>query len=80
MPLGLCNMSAMYERLMEIVLKGLHCKTALIYIDNVIVVGQTFKEELERFRTAHMKLSLKKCLVTLCVWWKCELILSRWLW
>jgi len=71
MPFGLCNSAATFERLMERVLEGLHWKTTLIYLDDVIVFGQTFEQELERlerlaevfgrFRAAHLKLSPKKC-------------------
>ena len=55
---------------MERVLEGLHWKTALVYIDDVIVFGRTFEEELgrlrevmERLRTANLKLNPKKCLL-----------------
>ena len=37
-------------RLMELVLKGLHWKICLIYLDDVIVMGHTFEEELERLK------------------------------
>ena len=52
---------------MEIVLDGLQWNTALIYIDDVIVFGGTFEEELEwlvevlqRLQKANLKLSPKK--------------------
>ena len=70
MPFGLCNAPSCFERLMERVLEGLHWKTALLYIDDVIVFGSTFEEELERLRevfqrlrAANLKLSPKKCLL-----------------
>ena len=70
MPFGLCNAPSCFERLMERVLEGLHWKTALLYIDDVIVFGRTFGEELERLRevlrrlrAANLKLSPKKCLL-----------------
>ena len=54
---------------MERVLDGLQWKTALVYIDDVIVFGRTFEEELgrieevlQRLRKANLKLSPKKCL------------------
>ena len=53
---------------MELVLKGLHWKICLIYLDDVIVMGRTFEEELERLKEvfervakAGLKLKPKKC-------------------
>lgn len=57
MPFGLCN------------LEGLQWRTALVYLDDIIVFGGSFDEELERLqvvlrrlRAANLKLSPKKCL------------------
>ena len=68
MPFGLCNAPATFEHLMKKVLEGLHWKTALVYLDDVIVFGQSFDKEMknftevfERFRAAHLKLGFKKC-------------------
>lgn len=68
MPFGLCNAPGCFERLMERVLDGLQWRTALIYLDDVIVYGGTFEEELgrleevlQRLRKANLKLSPKKC-------------------
>ena len=70
MSFGLCNAPATFERLMEHVLDGLQWETALIYLDDVIVFGATFEEELERlevvlqrFRMANLKLNPKKCVL-----------------
>lgn len=70
MPFGLCNAPATFERLMESVLSGLHWRTLLVYLDDVIVFGRTFEEELERLedvflrmRIANLKLNPKKCLL-----------------
>ena len=70
MAFGLCNAPASFERLMEQVLKGLYWRTALVYLDDIIVIGKTFEQELERlaevfrrFRDANLKLSPKKCLL-----------------
>ena len=70
MPFGLANAPSCFERLMEKVLEGLHWKTALIYLDDVIVYGKSFEEELkrleevlQRFQNANLKLSPKKCLL-----------------
>ncbi|ROT80779.1 hypothetical protein C7M84_000488 [Penaeus vannamei] len=68
MPFGLCNAPGCFERLIEQVLEGLQWKVALIYLDDVLVFGNTFEEELEhltevlcRFKAANLKLSPKKC-------------------
>ena len=68
MSFGLCNAPATFERLMERVLEGLQWEAALVYLDDVIVFGRTFGQELERleevfrrFRAANLKLSPKKC-------------------
>ena len=68
MPFGLCNAPATFERLMEVVLSGLHWRTLLVYLDDVIVFGKSFQEELERLRevfsrmrAAGLKLSPQKC-------------------
>lgn len=68
MPFGLCNAPATFERLMERILEGLQWKTALVYLDDVIVFGGSFEEELDRLegvfqrlRQASLKLSPKKC-------------------
>ena len=68
MPFGLCNAPSTFERLMELVLKGLHWKICLIYLDDVIVIGRTFEKELERLKQvferltcAGLKLKPKKC-------------------
>ena len=58
---------------MERVLYGLHWKMAFIYLDDVIVFGATFIEELEhlevvlqRFHTANLKLNPKKYVLFQC--------------
>lgn len=68
MPFGLCNAPATFERLMESVLRGLNWKTCLVYLDDIIVFGQNFREHLtrleevfNRLRQANLKLSPKKC-------------------
>ncbi|XP_045124905.1 uncharacterized protein LOC123512544 [Portunus trituberculatus] len=68
MSFGLCNAPGCFERLMERVLDGLQWKTALVYLDDVIVFGGTFEQELtrleevlQRLRKANLKLSPKKC-------------------
>ena len=68
LPFGLCNAPATFERLMEMVLKGLNFERCLCYLDDVIIFGKTFESALEnlkmvldRFRTANLKLKPSKC-------------------
>lgn len=67
-PFGLCNAPATFERLMERVLRGLQWQTCLLYLDDIIVYGNSFdkavnrlSEVLTRLREAGLKLSAKKC-------------------
>ena len=68
MPFGLCNAPATFERLMESVPRGLTYDACLVYLDDVIVIGRTFQEQLDnlrkvfqRLREAHLKLNPAKC-------------------
>ena len=68
MPFGLANAPATFERLMEQVLAGLSFSTALVYLDDVLVAGSSFADQManlrivmQRFRKANLKLSPKKC-------------------
>ena len=67
MPFELCNAPATFERLKERVLKGMHWKTCLVYLDDIIVMGRTFDEHLKNLGevlkriTAGLKLSVKNC-------------------
>ena len=57
MPFGLCNAPSTFARLMELVLKGLHWKICLIYLDDAIAMGRTFEEELERLKQVFERLT-----------------------
>ena len=55
---------------MELILVGLRFETCLIYLDDTIVYGRTFQEELERleevfrrFVSAGLKLKPSKCVL-----------------
>lgn len=68
MPFGLCNAPATFERLMEMVLRGLTWRTCLVYLDDILVMGKSFEEHLanlqevfNRIRNAHLMLNPKKC-------------------
>jgi hypothetical protein len=53
---------------MESILRGLTYDACLVYLDDVIVVGGTFQEQLDKLRNvlqtlrdAHLKLNREKC-------------------
>jgi hypothetical protein len=65
---GLCNAPAPFERLMEIVLRSLTYDSCPVYLDDVIVFGHRFREDLlnlrkvfGRLRETHLKLNPGKC-------------------
>ena len=65
---GLCNAPATFQRVMNLVLRGLIWNIALVYLDDVIVLGHNFQDGLqnlqsvlERFRENKLKLKPKKC-------------------
>ena len=69
MPFGLTSAPATYQRLMELVLTGLQWSICLIYLDDVIIFGRNFEENIERldvvltwFGAAGLKLKPTKCL------------------
>lgn len=68
LPFGLTAAPATFQRLMERVMHGLHWKSLLLYLDDVIVIGKDFqdqyehlKEVLTRLRSAGLKLKPSKC-------------------
>ena len=68
MPFGLCNAPGTFERLMEVVLRGLQFEYCLVYLDDIVVFAPTEAEHarrlgmvLERLRDAGLKLKPSKC-------------------
>ena len=68
MPFGLCNAPSTFSRVMNLVLRGLNWKTVLAFLDDILVLGNTFRSHienlrqvLERFRSYGLKLKPKKC-------------------
>ncbi|GFT31360.1 retrovirus-related Pol polyprotein from transposon 297 [Trichonephila clavipes] len=56
MPFGLCNAFSTFERLMETVLGGLSYEACLFYLDDIILMGRSFKEHLKNIRCVLQKL------------------------
>ncbi len=68
LPFGLCNAPACFERLMEKVLAGLHWKSCLLYLDDIISHATTFdgainrlEEVFQRLKDANLKVGPDKC-------------------
>ena len=67
MPMGLAGSPSTFERLMEIVMKGLQWQTMLVYLDDIICFSTTeqehidrLKQILERLRNANLKIKVSK--------------------
>lgn len=65
---GLCNSPATFSRVIQLVLQGLTWSECLAYLDDVIVLGDSFNSHLlnlervlNRFRQYSLKLKPKKC-------------------
>ena len=70
MGFGLCNAPATFQRVVQLVLRGLTWKDVLAYLDDIIVVGANFehhmhnlKEVFRRFRKHNLKLKPKKTIL-----------------
>jgi hypothetical protein len=68
MGFGLCNAPATFSRAVNLLLRGMTNQQVLAYLDDVIVLGKTFEEQVTnlreaflRFRAHHLKLKPKKC-------------------
>jgi len=68
MPFGLTCTPSVFQRLMDFVLCGLSYLTCLVYLDDIVVFGRSFDEQLERLdevfrqiRKANLKLKPSKC-------------------
>ena len=56
MPFGLCNAPVTFERLMESVITGLTYDVCIVYLDDAIVIGCTFQEQLGNLRKVFQRL------------------------
>ena len=68
MPFGLVNAPASFQALMTQVLRGLNWKTCLVYVDDILVFSNSFKEHLQhleqifcRLTSAGLTLKPSKC-------------------
>ena len=68
MPFGLCNAPGTFERVMEVVVRGLQWRTCLVYLDDIVVYAATYEEHLERLGevldrliSAGLKIKPSKC-------------------
>jgi len=68
MPFGLCNAGSTFQRLMDVVMSGLHLDVCLVYLDDIILFSRTVDEHLERLvrllgrlQSAGLKLKPEKC-------------------
>ncbi len=68
MPFGLCNAPATFQRLMHLVLAGIHWQFCLVYIDDILIFSRSFDEHMmhleqvfSRLRAAGLKLKPTKC-------------------
>ena len=68
MAMGLANAPATYQRLMESVLGDLHLTVCLVFLDDIIVFGDSFDEHMDRLEQVlirlgqnGLKLNPKKC-------------------
>jgi len=48
LPFGLCNVGATFQRLMDIVMSGLHFPVFLVYLYDIITFSETLKQHIER--------------------------------
>ena len=68
MSFSLTNAPSTFSRVMNLVLRGLHWKTVLAFLDDALVLGKSFQGHLQnladvfqRFREYGMRLKAKKC-------------------
>ena len=68
MPFGLCNAGATFQRLMDVIMSGLHMDICLVYLDDVVIFSKSPAEHirhlqmvLERLSHAGLKLKPEKC-------------------
>src|SRR3989442_12581296 len=58
MPMGISNAPSCFQRLMDLVMRGLSWKSVLVYIDDIITFGKSFEELKERLKEVFNRLKL----------------------
>ena len=68
MPFGLSTAPGTFQRLMDLVMSGLTYDSVLVYLDDLIIIGSSFDQLVERLevvlarlRAANLKLNYRKC-------------------
>ena len=68
LPFGLSNAPAIFQRLMNLVMRGLTWEACLVFLDDIVVMSTTFEQHLERLKavfgrlkSANLKLKPSKC-------------------
>lgn len=68
MPMGLTNSPATFQRMMELVLRGLPWQVCMVYLDDVLIYSPTFEDHLfnlrevfTRIQAAGLRLNPTKC-------------------
>ena len=56
MPFALCNSPATFQRLIDLILAGLQWSDCLVYLDDVIILGQIFANHLQNFEAVFQRL------------------------
>ena len=56
MPFGLCNAPGTFQRLMELVLAGLHWTCCLVYLDDIIIYSKTVEDHFHKLREVFKQL------------------------
>ncbi len=72
MPFGMKNAGATFQRMMDMVLRGLSWKCCMVFVDDVVVYSRSWEEHLRdvdlvlsKFKEFGITLNLKKCMLAL---------------
>ena len=57
---GLCNASATFSRLMDLVMKGLHYSVLVLYLDDVVIFSSTAMDMIQKIEIVLQRLQLAK--------------------
>ena len=51
--MGLASAPGAFQNSMELIMAGLSCDVALVYMDDIIIFGKSFEEHLNSLRLLH---------------------------